>query len=117
MLAAMRPSRFSAIVAAALLSLIGFEAPAQAPSPAPSAIEPAKAAPKAPKKAPAKPDPAKAPAKDAAKSAPKAAAKAPAKAPPKVYRTGPSELRDKDGKVIPTNPDAYNVDSALPKKK
>ena len=29
----------------------------------------------------------------------------------------PLVLRDKDGNVIPTSPDAYNVDSALPPKK
>ena len=48
-------------------------------------------------------------------AAPKAAAQ-PAQA-PKVYTTGPTTLRDKDGNVIPTSPDAYNVDSALPRKK
>lgn len=35
----------------------------------------------------------------------------------KVYTTGPPALRDKQGNVIPTNPEAYPVDSALPKKK
>ena len=44
---------------------------------------------------------------------------APAAAPQatKVYTTGPPTLRDKQGNVIPTNPEAYPVDSALPKKK
>ena len=28
------------------------------------------------------------------------------------YTTGPLELRDRDGNVIPTDPNAYNVDSA-----
>ncbi len=28
------------------------------------------------------------------------------------YATGPFELRDRDGNVIPTDPNAYNVDSA-----
>lgn len=85
----------------------------------------AKAAP-APPKAPDKPAKPKKPAQpkkaDAKKADPKKAAKKPdarAAAPkqePKVYTTGPRELRDKDGNVIPTSPDAYNVDSALPPK-
>ena len=29
----------------------------------------------------------------------------------------PLVLKDKEGNVIPTSPDAYNVDSALPKKR
>jgi hypothetical protein len=86
---------------------------AQASPPAPEPPKPpekstAPAKPKkpaAPKKAPAKKAaPKKA---DAAKSEPKKAA---------VYTTGPGEVRDKDGKVIPTSPDAYNVDSAMPPK-
>lgn len=35
----------------------------------------------------------------------------------KIYTTGPPTLRDKQGNVIPTSPEAYPVDSALPKKK
>ena len=34
---------------------------------------------------------------------------------PGTYTTGPTTLRDKDGKVIPTSPDAYNIDSAKKK--
>ena len=30
-----------------------------------------------------------------------------------IYSTGPLELRDRDGNVIPTTPDAYPVGSAL----
>lgn len=33
---------------------------------------------------------------------------------PVTYSTGPKVLRDKEGNVIPTHPDAYPVDSALP---
>jgi hypothetical protein len=29
-----------------------------------------------------------------------------------TYATGPLTLRDKDGNIIPTNPDAYPIDSA-----
>ena len=56
--------------------------------------------------APKKPEPAKAP--------------APAKKPIEIKTMNtdkPLVLRDKDGNVIPTSPDAYNVDSALPPKK
>jgi hypothetical protein len=51
-------------------------------------------------------------------AAPKAAASkaAPASTAPKqatkTYSTGPTTLRDRDGNVIPNNPEAYNVDSA-----
>ena len=134
MLRAMNSFRIAALVAAAFCSCAALLAAAQAPNPAPPLTEAEKAAAKAPKKTVPKADAAKAPAKDAAKPAkdaakpaPKAPAKAPPKAPPKdapatrqapkVYTTGPTELRDKQGNVIPTNPDAYNVDSALPKKK
>ncbi len=52
-------------------------------------------------------------------AAPKADPKAPPRRPlatpqnPVTYSTGPKVLRDKDGNVIPTHPDAYPVDSAL----
>jgi outer membrane biosynthesis protein TonB len=71
----------------------------------------------APKKAePKKPEPAKKP------QPPKkpAAAPAPVSNDPnvKVYKAGAKDvpkLRDKDGNVIPTNPDAYDVSSATKK--
>ena len=36
--------------------------------------------------------------------------------PGSTYSTGPTTLRDKQGNVIPTNPEAYAVDSARPGK-
>ena len=79
-----------------------------------------KASPKAAKPAAAK----KAPAKKAAPAKKPVAAKAPAKKPAPVVPAGPNvriykagdpdvpTLRDKDGKAIPTSPDAYDVSSA-----
>ena len=89
-------------------------APVDAPKPPPKA-----AAPDKPKKPATKAGDAKK--ADAKKATPKKkpeAKKADAqpKPEPKVYTTGPKELRDKDGNVIPTSPDAYNVDSAMPPK-
>jgi hypothetical protein len=70
-----------------------------------------------PKKADSKKAQAKsAPAKKAAKKPQPASAQVPKQA-PKTYSTGPTVLRDKEGNVIPTNPEAYPVDSALPSKK
>jgi hypothetical protein len=63
---------------------------------------------------PKKPAPRKAPpaeAQKAEKTQPPAKAEK-AKQVSKTYSTGPTVLRDKDGNVIPTNPDAYPVDSA-----
>jgi hypothetical protein len=68
-----------------------------------------------PKKAPAKSPPKDAPSKAAAPTtAPK---KGDATAKTGTISTGPSELRDKQGNVIPTDPNAYPIDSAMPKKK
>jgi hypothetical protein len=88
--------------------------------------------------APEAPKPAAAPTKPASKAAPKDAPKKTAAKPVKktdkkadakklekkaetpksvTYSTGPTELRDKQGNVIPTDPAAYPIDSALPKKK
>ena len=64
----------------------------------------------------------------AKKTAPKPVAKKPdatkaaaaPKKPPEVRLMNtnkPLVLKDKEGKVIPTSPYAYNVDSALPKKR
>lgn len=53
-------------------------------------------------------------------AAPKGDTKVPPRQPlatpqnPVTYSTGPKVLRDKEGNVIPTHPDAYPVDSALP---
>ena len=121
--------RIQVLVAFAALVLSGA-AHGQSPS---SSAEKAKAADSkaAPAKAPEKPsppakpkkpaEPAKGSAKKSAPKKPDAKAKKadPKSAPkqePKVYTTGPRVLRDKDGNVIPTSPDAYNVDSALPPK-
>ena len=101
------------------LASLGVAAqPAAAPEPAkapPKPGEPAKPQkPAAAKKAEAKKTDAK---KDTPRKKPDA--KQPEAKPrqePKVYTTGPKEIRDKDGNVIPTSPDAYNVDSALPPK-
>jgi hypothetical protein len=80
-------------------------------APAANSSEPKKVEPK--KIEAKKPAP---PKKPAAPKGPK-----PVKAPPapKVYRNSASTtpLRDKDGNVIPTNPDAYDVSSATGKKK
>ena len=75
------------------------------------------------KPAPKKPAPPKKPAspkKPVAKPASKKPA--PPAAPPNVtvYKSSqnmPPTLRDKDGNLIPTNPDAYDVSSAVGKKK
>ena len=122
----MRPLHIGYALAAIMLGGASAQATAQvSPAPSPAVEDPARKAPDrksmdkkaAEKKAAEKAAPPKAP--------PKAAPNPPAKAPPKaeapkqatkVYTTGPSVLRDKQGNVIPTNPDAYNVDSALPKK-
>jgi len=64
------------------------------------------------KQVPGKPAPAP---KKPVKNAPKAA---PAKPSMKIYPAASvPALRDKDGNVIPTNAEAYDVSSALPKKK
>src|SRR5688572_18084057 len=99
---------------AALFLGAATAAQAQAPSP-PPAPQPA-AAPQPPanpagtdKKAVAKkPPPKKAPAKADKKAETK---------PQVTYTTGPKEVRDKDGNVIPTDPAAYPIGSALPGKK
>ncbi len=63
----------------------------------------------------------KPPAKPAAPKKPEPAkAAAPSKKPMEIKTMNtdkPLVLRDKDGNVIPTSPDAYNVDSALAPKK
>jgi hypothetical protein len=71
----------------------------------------------APEAAPPVQDPPKAAPKKAPKPAKKAATKNDPKAKSATYATGPKELRDKDGNVIPTDPAAYPIDSALPRKK
>ena len=87
----------------------------EAPRPTAAPTKPAaKAAPKdAPKKTATKPD------KKTDKKADAKKAEKKADATPKsvTYSTGPTELRDKQGNVIPTDPAAYPIDSALPKKK
>lgn len=102
-------------------------APPQAPAPAkaptapsaPTATAGAQEQPK--KKAPVKKDTKKADAKkaDTKKAASKSAKDAPGKSTvqaPATVSTGPKELRDKDGNVIPTDPSAYPIDSARPRK-
>jgi outer membrane biosynthesis protein TonB len=60
-----------------------------------------------------KADAKKAEASKTAKDAPKKATTVQA---PGTVSTGPKELRDKDGNVIPTDPSAYPIDSARPRK-
>lgn len=112
---------FPAICVALAMSVAALAAHAQ-PVPEVSGVDAKKPAVK--KSEPKKPDPKKADAKKsdtkkAAAPATPAAPRAATELPPgtKIYTTGPPILRDKDGNVIPTSPDAYNVDSALPKKK
>ena len=117
----MQTMRWMAVLgAAAVLAAASSFAQVQAP-PAAEATKPA------PKAADKKATPEKAtaakkavPKKDAAKKeAPKkAAAKktdADAKK-PTIHSTKTMELRDEKGNIIPTNPDAYDVSSALPGK-
>ena len=59
----------------------------------------------------------KAPAKKAPVKKPEPAKAEAPKQVPRTYSTGPAVLRDKEGNVIPTNPEAYPVDSALPPRK
>ena len=110
----MRTSRtcLAAVLALALCAGAAAQTPPAPPEP-PKAPEKA-SAPAKPKQ-PAEPKKADAKKKPAAKKAEPKKSTAPAAA-PKVYTTGPKELRDKDGNVIPTSPDAYNVDSAMPPK-
>jgi hypothetical protein len=98
-------SRIHALAAAALLGTASLAASAQT----------APAEPKKPAAA-AKAKPTKAVARKAPpKPAPKPGAK---KAKPIMMGTDkPLTLRDKDGNIIPTSPDAYNVDSARTYKK
>ena len=101
---------------------------------APTKAAPATTAPKAapasdaskatPKKAPVKKKPKKkskpTPAPQARNAASNSASStlpartdgAPATLGPGTYSTGPTVLKDKDGKAIPTNPNAYPIDSA-----
>ena len=113
--------RIPAFAAAALLALAPLAAPAQA---VPDVHKPAAAADTsskpATKKKPVKKKVAKkkstekkttTTAEGASGITTTAAAPAPAQA-PNNYTTGPTVLRDKQGNVIPTTPDAYPVDSA-----
>jgi hypothetical protein len=134
---------FPAIVTAlacASLTVLAQSPPADATKPAtPAKAAPAKAEPKkadAKKKVEKKDEKAaeKKPAEKPAKKVEKPAAKADAKAKPAApktaeprrakdtdpviekYKAGQAPaIRDKDGNVIPTSPDAYNVDSARKK--
>jgi len=113
----MQTMRWMAVLgAAAILAAASSFAQAQTPpaadatKPAPKAADKKKAAPdkKAPEKATA-----------AKKAVPKKAApkKTGAEAKkPTTYSTKTMELRDEKGNIIPTNPDAYDVSSALPGK-
>ena len=112
-----------AVIAAALVAGAAF---AQSP-PDPKKTAEGKPPAKSEAKAAKKPPPKKVEKKPGENDAKKAAAK-PAQQPakqirgneqklgPGTYSTGPAVLRDKDGNVIPTSPDAYNVDSAIKKK-
>ena len=109
------------ILLAALLAVfalrVSAQAPIDAPKPAPQAEK--KEEKKKPAKKPAKKPP---PKKAAAKKADDKAATPIKTVPgteqrlgPGTYSTGPTVLRDKDGNIIPTDPNAYNVDSAKKK--
>ena len=115
--------RITAVLIAAALACAASGVSAQAPTDGPKAEEtkPAK-----PAKKPAT-KPAKKPAKKVAKKPPKEVAAQPGQPlktqpgttqilGPGTYSTGPTTLRDKDGNVIPTDPKAYGVDSAVKKK-
>ncbi len=117
-------SRIHAVIAAVLLGATSLAAYAQTAPPEPK--KPAAAAkakaepPKADAKKDAKMDAKKTVAKKppAKTGAPKSTAAARKPEPIKMNTDKPLVLRDKDGNVIPTSPDAYNVDSArTPKKK
>ena len=89
------------------------QAPADAPKPAatPDKKEEKKAVKKKLEKKPTKPAPPKSPPKPV-----KAVPGTEQKLGPGTYSTGPTTLRDKDGNIIPTSPDAYDVSSATKKK-
>jgi hypothetical protein len=112
----MNHARIAAAAGGFIIALAGLAAAAQVPTPYEmQKVEPKKAQAK-------KADAAKAPAKKvpARKTGPKKAETPQAEAPkqaPKTYSTGPTVLRDKEGNVIPMNPEAYPVDSALPSRK
>lgn len=106
--------RIAVAVLAALVASSSTMALAQA-TPADTAKPAAESKPVAAKKVPPKKVARKPVKKDAAPkaAAPNAAASnAAPKQASKTYSTGPTTLRDRDGNVIPTNPEAYNVDSA-----
>lgn len=108
----MNPFRLATVIAAALF------ASATVPVFAQSAIEPDAG----------KPGVVKPAAKPAAKKSTKKAATQQTQSPPaapgatielkqgSTYSTGPTTLRDRQGNVIPTNPEAYPVGSARPGK-
>jgi hypothetical protein len=132
--------RMFAVLCAMPFAVASFDSSAQTtPAPDEAAKPPAKAQ---PARKPAPPKAEAAPKADAAPKAPVAPKKPPAKksgaikAPVKpepvkapaasanpnitVLKSGqrsPVTLRDKDGNVIPTSPDAYDVSSAMGKKK
>ena len=89
--------------------------PANANAPAKDASDQKKAAAKKP--APKKAEPRKAePKKTPPKNTPPKKTEPDAKKPTVVHSTKTMELRDEKGNVIPTNPEAYDVSSALPAK-
>lgn len=105
-------------LAVVLLAGAVFGASAQAPTQTTTPVEAKKPAAKKvdnTKKPDAKKPAAKKP--DAKKAAPTKPAPAATPQVTKIYTTGPPTLRDKQGNVIPTSPEAYPVHSALPKKK
>jgi hypothetical protein len=105
----------AALVASASTMALAQATPADPAAPAAESKTPAAESkkPASAKKAPPKKTATKPAKKDTAPTA--APAKAAPKQPSKTYSTGPTTLRDKDGNVIPTSPEAYNVDSARKK--
>lgn len=102
-----------------------FAVPASAQATAAEAVKPAtrvepakKAPPKDAKKAPAPKEANKAPAPKEAKTPAPPPSKTQVSKSVTVYTNSPPPaLKDKQGKDIPVTPDAYDVSSALPKKK
>jgi hypothetical protein len=108
-----------AFLVIAAFMLAALDVRAQAPSSEAAPKKNPKAESKARPSAAAKPAP-KAAAKPAAKPAAKTASPSKVQATKNVTvytNTPPPAIKDKDGRVIPATPDAYDVSSALPKKK
>lgn len=118
----MNPFRLATLIAAALFACATIPVFAQTAiepdAGKPSAVKPAAkpVAKKPTKKAAAKKVTAKKPATQRPPSPPAAPGATIELRQGSTYSTGPTTLRDKQGNVIPTNPEAYPVGSARPGK-